>query len=211
MVALSGELHCPMTTTFRYFAHPHQFSTYREEPAQCNLCGRSRPGYAGPFYGPRDIEFVCEECLATGRLKGLDIATNQGDIDSLREQVRGFHQQLRDDECERLVRDRTAELEHQTPSHITWQDFFWPAHCGDYCCFIKEVGQPELARLAPDGNGPEFLATHASDITDIESAREVWAGIRPDIPLDSHLSYSLGVYLYHCLICSEHVLLWDCD
>ncbi len=51
------------TAAFGYFEHPHEFSTYRTVPALCNVCGQSRPGYAGPFYGLRDVEFVCEDCL----------------------------------------------------------------------------------------------------------------------------------------------------
>lgn len=200
-----------MTIIFRYFEHHHQFSTYREDPDQCDLCGRSGPGYDGPFYGLLDIDFVCEECLAVGRLAAIDIATNQGDVAALRDQLRILHPQSGDGERDQLARDRTAELEHQTPHLVTWQDFFWPAHCGDYCRFIKEVGQPELARLSPDGDGPAFLATHASDITDIDHAREVWADVRLDTPLDGHLAYPLSVYLFRCLTCGEYVLLWDCD
>lgn len=156
-----------MAATFRYFAHPHQFSTYREEPAQCELCGRSGPGYAGPFYGLRDLDFVCEECLAAGRLVDLDISTNEGDKAALQTQLRELQPQLSDAERVQVVQARTAELEYQTLHPMTWQSFFWPAHCGDYCCFIKEVGQPELARLSPDGNGSAFLMAHAHDIVDM--------------------------------------------
>lgn len=200
-----------MAATFRYFAHPHQFSTYREEPAQCELCGHSGPGYAGPFYGPRDLDFICEECLAIGRLVDIGVSTNQGDNAALRAQLREVQPRLRDEEHEQLVRGRTVELEYQTPHLVTWQDFFWPAHCGDYCHFIKEVGQPELALLAPDGDGPSFLVAHAPDIADMAHAMEVWEGVRPDVPLDGRVAYSIGIYLFQCLNCGECVLLWDCD
>jgi hypothetical protein len=46
---------------FRYFEHPHKFSTYREEPKPCDLCGWEVAGYdAGAFRGARDVERVCE-------------------------------------------------------------------------------------------------------------------------------------------------------
>jgi uncharacterized protein CbrC (UPF0167 family) len=114
-------------------------------------------------------------------------------------------------ERDRIAHERTVEVEARTPSLQTWQDFDWPAHCGDYCRYIKEIGQPELAALALDGDGPAYLAAHASDISDIEHAREVWEGIRPDAPTDISESYSVGVYLFSCLICGEHIVMWDCD
>lgn len=199
------------TAAFRYFEHPHAFSTYRTVPAQCNVCGQSRPGYAGPFYGLRDVEFVCEDCLTNGRLQDLDISTNQGDMGALRLQLRERLPHLSDAEREQIAREHTAEVEHRTPHLVTWQDFFWPAHCGDYCRFIKEVGKPELSQLSPDGNGPEFFAAHARDISDLAHALEVWDTIRPDVPSNGATAYSVGVYLFRCLTCEEPVLLWDCD
>lgn len=200
-----------MTFAFRYIERPHEFSTYQEEPRTCDLCGSDRPGYGEPFYGPGEITFVCEECLATGKLQRHNISTNQGDAGTLAAQLRESLPALDDAEREQIVRERTAELEHRTPLVVTWQDFFWPAHCGDYCRFIKEVGQPELASLSSDGNGPMFLAAHVRDIEDLDHALEIWDDIRPDNPADGSLEYSLGVYLFQCLTCGEYVLLWDRD
>jgi uncharacterized protein CbrC (UPF0167 family) len=125
-------------------------------------------------------------------------------------QLRALQPHLRDEARERLARERVAELEHQTPQIVTWLNWFWPAHCGDYRQFIKEVGQSEISRLSPDGDGPAFLAAHADDITDLNFAKEVWLGIRPDIPIHHKVAYSLGVYLFRCLGCGKHVLRWDC-
>lgn len=200
-----------MVATYRYFAHPHQFSTYQEQPEQCGVCGERKPGYAGPFYGPLDIEFVCEDCLTSGRLKSLDISTNSGDIAALRAQLRILHSSMSEDERERIAQERSAELAYQTPLPVTWQDFFWPPHCGDYCRFLKEVGRPEVARLSPDNDGPAFLLAHARDIDDMHHATEVWDDMRPDSPTDNRVAYSLGAYLFRCLTCGEYTLLWDCD
>ncbi|HET9981236.1 MAG TPA: CbrC family protein [Ktedonobacterales bacterium] len=108
-----------MVATYRYFAHPHQFSTYQEQPEQCGVCGERKPGYAGPFYGPLDIEFVCEDCLTSGRLKSLDISTNSGDIAALRAQLRILHSSMSEDERERIAQERSAELAYQTPLPVT--------------------------------------------------------------------------------------------
>lgn len=200
-----------MIARFRYFRAAHQFSTYQETPQRCDMCGREGMGYAGPFYGIRNIEFVCEDCLLTGRLQEYNITTNEGDMAALRQQLHALHPHLSDAERERLAHERTIELEHRTPHLVTWQDFFWPAHCGDYCRFVKEVGKPELTQLSPDGDGEAFLAAHAHDITDNTQAHAVWESIRPDIPTDGHAAYSVGVYLFRCLNCGEHVLLWDAE
>ena len=201
-----------MSIEFRYFAHPHEFAHFSPTPATCDFCGELRPYYSGPFFGLDDErETICEECLAGGRLEPLEMATNSGDIAALRRHLATTHPEMSEAEIERVARQRTIEVETRTPSPQTWQYFDWPAHCGDYCRYIKEVGQPELLALAADGDGPAYLAAHASDISDIEHAREVWEGIRPDAPTDISQAYSVGVYLFTCLVCGEHVLLWDCD
>ena len=107
---------------------------------------------------------------------------------------------------ENFVKDRNNELEHRTPHVITWQDFFWPAHCGDYCCFIKEAGKPDLVPIAPEGKYHLLF----NDIDD-ESFRYFWEGIRPDSPKDNSTAYSIGVYLFQCLHCKQFIILNDSD
>jgi hypothetical protein len=200
-----------MTAVYRYFELPHRFSTYKETPRRCDVCGREAPGYAGSFYGNGDIEFVCEDCLSTGRLQEHGVTTNKGDVEALREQLRVPRADVSDVERNRLARERTVELEHRTPHPVTWQAFFWPAHCGDYCRFVKEVGKPELMQLSLDGDGEAFLAAHSYDIVDDLHAHSIWESIRPDIPGDGYIAYSVGVYLFRCLYCDEYVLHWDAD
>lgn len=200
-----------MSIAYRYFERPHAFSTYREEPQRCEICGQERPGYRGPFYGPNDLEFVCEECLSTGKLETLKVSTNNGDFGALLGQLKAMHLEMSDLECDALARARTAELERRTPHIVAWQDWLWPAHCGDYCRYVKEVGQPEIARLASDGDGLAFFATHANDIADLGHARDVWEGIRPDEQENGAVAYSVGVYLFRCMTCAETILIWDCD
>jgi uncharacterized protein len=201
-----------VSTILRYFERPHEFSTYREEPRQCDLCGRERAGYdGGAFRGGRDVEHVCEECLATSRLEAWDLTSNEGDIRALREQLRALNPNLADEECERIARERTVELEYRTPGIVTWQDWFWPAHCGDYCSYVKEIGRPEIAQLTPDGDGLSFFTTHCPDVSDSQHARDVWESIRPDVPINARNAYSVGAYLFRCLVCGEAVIRWDCD
>lgn len=201
-----------MASVFRYFERPHDFSTYQTEPRKCDFCRQVRFGYAGPFYGSGDdVEFICEECLASGRLAERGITTNEGDIAALERQLAELRPDLDGKQRAALASARTAELESRTPSVITWQDFSWPAHCGDYCVFVKEVGAPDIKRLAGLQDPVAFLAERLRNPLRKDEAREVWESIRRDSPRDGQAAYSMGVYHFRCLHCNEPILIWDCD
>ena len=126
--------------TFRYFrdARAPVVSTWRGEPGPCSLCGRSAPGYAGPYAGARECRLVCEPCLVGGRLRNYGLSTNAGDPAALRAQLRHLPEAVR----ERLVRERTDELQERTPRLVTAQALVWPVCCGDYARFEGEDGGP---------------------------------------------------------------------
>src|SRR5947208_2790255 len=138
---------------FRYFRDPHAFAYYTADPQECGLCQKERPGYEGPFYGEEEVDFVCEPCLAAGRLAEHDLSANEGDAQALRQQlvVRDPPQSLLDIEV--TVQERTKELERATPHLGSWQDWQWPAHCGDYCSYVKLAGKADLETAASDGDG----------------------------------------------------------
>jgi uncharacterized protein CbrC (UPF0167 family) len=192
--------------SFRYFRSPHKFSTYTDKPQLCSVCGRERPGYEGPFIAEGEVEFICEECLAAGKLAGLDATANQGDFDALTRQIQAAHPEFDEAQVQSAAEPLRAELEQRTPSPTTWQDFLWPAHCGDFCCYIKEAGQPDLRRIAREGDTAELFPDEEPD--DFE---EWLDGIRPDSPRDNSTPYSTSVYLFQCLHCSQYVVLWDSD
>ena len=170
---------------FRYFAEPHgPSSTWTADQRACDLCGEVRAGYEGPYYGVEEIDFVCEPCLVAGRLAERDATTNDG------------HATVADPE-------RRAELEQRTPQLSTWQDWLWPAHCGDFCRFELEAGQRELVAAAPDGDGPGFLAAHL----DPSEAPLEWTWVPPTLAGEG--GFEVGVYLFRCLECGTHVVRWD--
>jgi len=196
----------PKAVSFRYFRLPHQFSTYTDEPQVCAICERERPGYEGPFYAEDEIEFVCEECLAAGKLASLDATTNSGDLEALLEQIEAAHPEYDEAQAQAAAEPLRAELEQRTPHLVTWQDLLWPAHCGDFCAFIKEAGQPDLLPLAPDGDLSVLFPDEEPDDLD-----EWLADVRPDSPRDNSNAYPMGVYLFQCLHCGQYVVLWDMD
>ncbi len=196
---------------FRYFRDPHNFSTYTTEPHKCELCGEQRPCYEGPFYGLADLDFTCEECIASGRLAEDDFQTNQTDAETLFKQLRMLNPKLWTDDLERMAAERSAEVEQRTPHLVTWQDMQWPAHCGDYCCFIKGAGIADFGKLAPDGNAQAFFQSHLYGRDKETDLDFLWKAVREDSPQNNKESYWTETYLFQCLHCGEYVIRWDCN
>ncbi len=188
---------------FRYFHDPHHFSSYSAAGEVCPFCGLKRPGYGGGFYGEAEYDFICEVCLLDGRLTENDLTTNEGEDLRLRQE----RPELSEAEMVTLTQERTTELEQRTPAIMAWQGIIWPAHCGDFCCFIKEAGQIDMHRLAPDGDGRAFFEAHLDE----PGRDDIWETVRPDAPEDNSVGYSVGVYLFQCLECGEYLISWDCD
>ncbi|MBV9849704.1 MAG: CbrC family protein [Armatimonadetes bacterium] len=196
------------SSPFRYFRDPHHFSSYTDRGEVCPFCNLTLPGYGGGFSGEAqydDLEFICETCLLDGKLIEKGLATNQGC--DVRPELRQRHPELDEIGREALAQQRIVELEQRTPPIMTWQGLIWPSHCGDYCCFIKEAGQLDMNRLAPDGNGRVFFEAHLDE----PGRDDIWEGVRPDAPTDNAVGYSVGVYLFQCLECGEYLIRWDCD
>lgn len=113
------------------------------------------------------INFICEKCLTEGKLKEVGcqiMGIDRGRWpDSWREykfiqrQLKVLYPELSDGEIKKIADEKTDEIEYRTPKISSWQEFTWPIHCADYCCFIGEMAKEELNNLSPDKNGRKFL------------------------------------------------------
>lgn len=191
---------------FTYFLDPtHPLSHWSNEAGACYFCDSSGPGFAGPYYGLEEISWVCEPCLRAGRLAEVDSCSCEGDVRALAKQIAELKPELSEQEQEVLRTERCNELVYRTPGLYTWQDFFWPAHCGDFCQFVEELGKPEIRELARDEDPEQWFHARAD-----RTEHGVWEAVR-ERSARSHPteSFDLTVYRFVCRECEETVLRWD--
>jgi uncharacterized protein CbrC (UPF0167 family) len=194
---------------FRYLLDPEAEISGRLDPQPCVVCAEERPGFDLVVYlvepeGEWDRHYVCEPCLRTGRLAERGLQVNHGAKELLAEQLAAIRPDLSPEGRESLVWERTREVECCTPRPRFQQNFVWPAHCGDYFGYVKQVSTDDLTQLAPGGDGLAFFDRHVRDNDLIEEPAVHWdEGFAPE--------GFLNVYLWRCLQCGEHLITCDHD
>ena len=169
---------------FRYHPDPLDTGAFKEsgEGVVCDCCGKiSHFFYTTPFYSVDDIEYLCPECIASGR------ASQKFDGDFQDEY--SVEDGVSDPE-------KMDELVHRTPGYCAWQQEYWRAHCSDCCAFLGYVGARDLRAL---GVLDEVLEDPMWDEEQKELIRESVNG--------GHLQ----CYLFRCLHCGKHLVWMDCD
>lgn len=172
---------------FRY--HPNPLATeaflVSDTPVACDCCGKSVPiYYEGPFYSVESIDYLCPECISSGRAAEKFDGEFQDEC-SLEEGVDSP--------------DKLDELIHRTPGYHGWQQEYWRTHCGDFCAFIGYVGYRELKQMGI-----------VDDVLD-DSVWDEWGAERED--MIQYMVNGGGVqgYLFQCLHCGKYRLWIDCD
>ena len=97
MIDRTSEFTEMTTPTFRYFRDPHHFSTYTAGAATLRHLRPHPPRYEGPFYSEQDLDFVCEPCLASGRLCPAHTTANKLDRQALYQQIQVTNPTLSED------------------------------------------------------------------------------------------------------------------
>ncbi|TCI01297.1 hypothetical protein EZV61_18660 [Corallincola luteus] len=109
---------------FKYFRDPDNFAFKTDEPMKCSVCGMLGVWFdAGGFYGIDEIECICDECLAAGKLKALEIEANEAFGGSAEE---------------------NDEIIFATPALPTWQDRVWPYVDGSFCVFERIASKQDF-------------------------------------------------------------------
>lgn len=180
-----------------------------EDRRPCAICGMvTAPRWGSGFSSQRDHGPICGSCVANGLPDWLQLRRD-GDPDALRRQLRDLHADWSDDQIEADVRAKDHELRRRTPPVLSWQDWSWPACCGDYCRFLHHAGQVELAEFANDrriASGIELLRQGLTD--HIQPAESVWSFL-PSKRVSAESNWGTQAYVFECLTCRRLVIEWD--
>lgn len=110
---------------FKYFRDPENFSFKMDESAECSICGAEGIWHdAGGFYGLNEIECICDSCLISGKLKELEIETNEAN--------EGNPEDI-------------EEIIYKTPALPVWQSRLWPVINGEFCIFERMASKADFS------------------------------------------------------------------
>jgi uncharacterized protein CbrC (UPF0167 family) len=200
---------------FKYFLYPEQFAYILKGEQECDICHKVCKCFdASTYYGEEEYNAFCFECVSKGCLEEVDATAIDPGIKSLRDQIIEKNPMMANGEIEKLVMVKTKELSFFTPMFPSWQDFLWPAHCGDYCQFIRLAGQADFNELALDGNGKEFFRnTLQEDLKNNTNIDDIWVDLKKDSVngITDNDNWSPMAYIFRCLQCGEYITRWDCD
>ena len=146
----------------------------------CDCCGETVDVYyEGSFYSFKDVDCLCPECIANGA------AAKKFDGE--------FQQEIFNDESV-VDEEYRDEILHRTPSYMSWQGSYWPAHCDDYCEFLGDAGWDKLEELGVQDSFENFTGYDIKELKEYLAPKGFLCG-----------------YLFRCLKCGKYCLCADCD
>lgn len=168
---------------FKYHINPIETGAFQtDKNVICDCCGKETSiYYDGPFYSVADVEYLCPECIASGR------AAEKFDGDF---QDAFSADKVSDDE-------KLDELIHRAPGYCGWQQEYWLAHCDDFCAFKGYVLWKDIVKMGLEKEIEENYREELNRI-DFNTVEECLKG-------------SMQGYLFQCLKCKKHLLYIDCD
>ena len=201
---------------FKYFNQPESFACFVDEPTACDTCRKETTCFdATLFFGESEMEAICPECLAAGKLINRKIYTCTGDAAALKSQLKTANPALTDAEVSKLSKQMTTTLEKTNPHLVTWQDWDWPAADGDYCRFIGYGSKPLYEKLAGSADPKDFFeASVYYNIKEDTDADMLWKNDMPEKEVNSYddsSQYATLFYVFKSLHSGTIVTIWDCE
>jgi uncharacterized protein CbrC (UPF0167 family) len=202
-----------MPAEFKYFLDPERFAYTLEDEVECDICHQVKKCFDGSKCYPKyTYAAFCFDCLAAGRLDEVGAYGVEADFGALKTQLQKSNPGLSPDKVAERAREITKRFEVTTPQFPTWQDWRWPAHCGDYCQLIRLAGQEDFNELAEDGNGKELFRRSLYKDLPEDAIEAVWSSLKSGSIkgiADPRDNWSPMAYVFRCLKCGKIVTTWD--
>ena len=175
---------------FPYFAPQALDAVMAQTDAPCECCG-AQPGelYKGPFYAIDEIEYLCLDCIASGRAAAR-FGGSFNDVGKVWEVYCDF-----DREAGAVTPEVLTQVRERTPGYESWQGNTWLFHCGDGGVFHGDATEADIAQASP--------ASREHFERNFEMPwNEVVEGFAPG----GHD----GIYHFKCRHCGLEMFHWDC-
>lgn len=169
---------------FKYFRDPNNFAYKLAEICACSICGKTGLWFdASVFHGEEEIDSICDDCLADGKLESLQIETNTAyGADKL----------------------ETNIIRYRTPSLPTWQETHWPQFNGEYCIFERFASKADFA------SKDEFVNSFTAEDQATSNLDWLWKTL-PNKRIRNHKdgNFDVTVYLFTCE--NQKLCIWDAN
>ena len=202
---------------YKYFKYPSRLAAFHDDAIACQICAEEKICLdASSFYGEKEMDAVCEDCLKAGRLKEISACTTDADVEMLVNQLEELHPDWEKDQLLQDAKAKTDELEFCTPPVLSWQEWKYPAADGDYCQFLGFASKQDYERLSLLAEEEiDAKAFFASTLYDTFAEDTNVDGVWDSLPnkkikqVAQSNDYFLLVYLFKSLHSDTYVSLWD--
>lgn len=169
---------------FKYFRDPDNLAFRVDTALPCSICGAEGIWFdGGGFYGANEIDRICDDCLAAGKLKELEIETNDASEGAL-------------EEIETII--------YKTPPLPTWQDTAWPYVDGSYCVFERMASKEDFV------NKDEFQNSFSEEDKEHSDLDWLWE-VLPEKRINNHQEGNFNVSVYLFTLGEKKHCIWDAN
>lgn len=183
---------CYKLPEFKYNPKPLETGAFKQDKSViCDCCEEeTRIYYDGGLYSEEEIEYLCPNCIHSGRASkefdGHFSDMVDGSFSSDQNVTPTFNNL-----------EAINDVLKRTPSYISWQSEIWLTHCNDCCAFVGYVGWDEIKdKLDEFVDLENDIIDFAKDISLLEKYMRNGGDFQG--------------YLFQCLHCKKYRLYADC-